>query len=281
MDDLSKHQLILLVLLITFVTSIATGIITTSLLNEAPVEVRQTINRVVEKTVETVVPEGDNEGKEKVVTVTETVVVSEEDRIVDSIKQNKESIVRIFGSSGQFIAIGIVSTKEGKIVAQLPLAFNTRSDYKAVFEDGAELPLSFKESEGGLGYFEVNWDEEGVEKKDLAVAKLSKGVLQLGQTVARITGSQNSRVLVERVAEVIDGENGNIEKLKITGSQGFLVEGEILVNLSGEIVGVYSSQEAGYIPIKSVAEKYSFLSVKEPESDNSSVDNTASAIQAN
>ena len=43
-DDLNKNQIILLTLLISFVTSIATGIITTSLLQEAPVEVTRNIN---------------------------------------------------------------------------------------------------------------------------------------------------------------------------------------------------------------------------------------------
>lgn len=52
--DLNKPQLILLTLLITFVVSIATGIVTVSLMNQMPKSATQTINNVIQRTIEKV-----------------------------------------------------------------------------------------------------------------------------------------------------------------------------------------------------------------------------------
>ena len=57
MNDLNNAQLILLVLFVSFVVSIATGITTVTLLEEAPLSIVQPINRIVRETVRVVVPE--------------------------------------------------------------------------------------------------------------------------------------------------------------------------------------------------------------------------------
>src|SRR4051812_13998627 len=57
MEDLTKQQVVLLTLLVSFVTSMATGIITVSLMDQAPAGVTQIINRVVEHTIERVASE--------------------------------------------------------------------------------------------------------------------------------------------------------------------------------------------------------------------------------
>src|SRR3989344_4530765 len=54
--DLNKAQLILLAVLLSFVTSIATGITTVTLMQQAPASVTVPVTRIVRETVEKVVP---------------------------------------------------------------------------------------------------------------------------------------------------------------------------------------------------------------------------------
>lgn len=98
MEELTKHQLILLALLVSFVTSIATGIVTVSLMDQAPAGVTQTVNRIVERTVERVVPSQPETGSQQASVITKeiTVVVDEDDLVTDSIALVSESILPIY-----------------------------------------------------------------------------------------------------------------------------------------------------------------------------------------
>ena len=82
-EHLSKSQIVLLTLLVSFVTSIATGIVTVSLMDQAPPAIAQTVNRIVERTVEKAVPLG--QAASTVVTTEKTVVVKESDLIVQAV----------------------------------------------------------------------------------------------------------------------------------------------------------------------------------------------------
>ena len=54
--DLNKAQLVMLLILLSFVVSIATSIISVSLMQEAPVSISAPINRVIQETVQKIVP---------------------------------------------------------------------------------------------------------------------------------------------------------------------------------------------------------------------------------
>jgi len=119
-EDLNKTQIILLVLLVSFITSIATGIVTVTLLDQAPPGVTQTINRVVEKTVQVITP---TETREREI-VRETVVIKEEDLIVQAVKKNSTNVVRIGLEKSQgFRLIGIGDESIPDIFKPLGTAF--------------------------------------------------------------------------------------------------------------------------------------------------------------
>ena len=55
-QDLNKSQLILLAVLLSFITSIATGITTVTLMQQAPASVTVPVTRIIRETVEKIVP---------------------------------------------------------------------------------------------------------------------------------------------------------------------------------------------------------------------------------
>ena len=84
MESLTKTQIVLLVLLVSFVTSLATGIVTVTLVNQAPQPITHTINKVVEKLVAKEVPV-----KEK------PVIFSNEENLVKIIKEASLAVVSV------------------------------------------------------------------------------------------------------------------------------------------------------------------------------------------
>src|ERR1035437_463424 len=118
MENLTKQQIILLTLLVSFVTSIATGIVTVALMNQAPVGVVQTINRVIEKTIQTVTAPS----KEIQTVVKETVTVNTDDQIVSAVASTSKSVIRIYRTNTDpssasnamiFVGLGAVVSDDG------------------------------------------------------------------------------------------------------------------------------------------------------------------------
>jgi len=97
--ELNKTQLILLSLLITFVVSIATGIVTVSLMQKAPKSVPQTINNVIQRTIEKVttvqVPSADSSKEENVTDDKKSTSLVADGNVMVSIYSADEKVVPI------------------------------------------------------------------------------------------------------------------------------------------------------------------------------------------
>ncbi|MBI3634387.1 MAG: trypsin-like peptidase domain-containing protein [Candidatus Yonathbacteria bacterium] len=113
MEHLSKAQIVLLALFVSFVSAMATGVVVVTLMQQAPEPVLQTINNVVERTIEKVVP-----------TVVEKpgkiVVVKDEDLMVSAIERNSKSVVafNVSKEDGEILSVGVgvIVSPDGLIV---------------------------------------------------------------------------------------------------------------------------------------------------------------------
>lgn len=240
MEDLNKNQLILLTLLVSFVTSIATGIITTSLLQEAPPGVTQVINRVVEKTIEKVGEDG------KVQTVKEvTVVVKEEDQVINSISKNTKSIVRIKDNAlvdgvTPFYGAGFLVTKEGLVVSARRDILNPNSTYTATFADGSSFSMTVVgiDEPNKLAFFKIAKDPKLSIQADPVT--IGTAQTQLGQSIVALDGQEKNTVSIGRVTGLpqTQSEPKDIIAIETDISSQATVLGMPLINLSGEIVGI-------------------------------------------
>lgn len=236
MEDLNKQQLILLTLLVSFVTSIATGIITFSLLQEAPVAVTQNINRVVERTIEKVV---EDEKGEKVKEI--TTVVSEEDSILNSIEQNLKSLARIKSISPDgtevFTGISLVVSDSGMMVADERSVGDT--NHSVVFDDGAVYRVSkvFKDPNSNFVFLKLNKPSTDTYVFH-PVSFANNTSLRLGQSVISISGREKNYISVGRVSSI---QRTTDSKTKSINTDIRLLRsnpGSPILNLKGELIGV-------------------------------------------
>lgn len=244
MEDLNKHQIILLCLLLSFVTSIGTGVITFSLLSEAPTTVTQTINRVVEKTIERVVPV-ENQANVSQVTVKETIVVKEEDLIIDAVQQNISKVVRINGVrslevESAFYGIGTIIKNDGTVVVPSGV-LEEGVLYSAQFENGKIVPVSsYQISQSGhLAFLKLNTDIKDLTFSSVVFAD-SKS-LKLGQSVVVLGGEKTNAVTISRVSSFgksVSTTTDQFATIEIDVVPKDSAPGEALFNLDGEYVGI-------------------------------------------
>jgi hypothetical protein len=197
-EKLNKSQIVLLTLLVSFVTSIATGIVTVSLMEQAPTAITQTVNRVVERTIEKVA-EGQVAGA-AVQTVTETVVIRESDLISEAVAAAEPSLVRLFASTRDaqgmtvenFVGIAIVISDKGELVADVG---TPDGPLKGVRNDGTTVPLAVVTRQDGQKVVHMQAPLE-LEGKPLGwiPAKFIATLPTPGQAVVTVGGAQSTRL---------------------------------------------------------------------------------------
>ncbi len=278
MENLTKQQIVLLTLLVSFVTSIATGIVTVSLMDQAPKSMTQTINRVVERTVEKVVPVASN-ASVATTNTKETVVVKVDDMVTSAVEKNKSKLLRIIRIRNEygvekekFGGLAVAVTKKGLIVADSAILSKELDVFGSVIpeiyiligEDGKRhqvVPVG-TDATNSVAFFEVR-DSEGRPDASVIlnpVILADSDSLKLGQTVIAIGGGEEDSVSTGIISTLVQKIDKNFAGAYSTVKTNIIfndaVSGTILLNLSGEVVGMMInkySNRSSYLPSKIIS----------------------------
>lgn len=240
--ELNKTQLILLAVLLSFVTSIATGITTVTLMQQAPASFTAPVNRVIQQTIEKI---QQVEGK----TTVQTIVIKEEDLVVDAIAKNKSAVFSITKEAqdleGKTIEVGAgrgfaVST-DGIVVADA--TFVPDKGIYFVKNDSGKFKADFISTDkAGFSFLVIGAPLDEKNKIDFTVPAFGDlDKMKVGQKVL-VFGNSISSSIFE------GNKNVDINVTKINA-------GGLVLNLDGEALGIaIFGDTADFVPIKTISD---------------------------
>lgn len=238
-ERLTKVQIVLLTLLVSFVTSIATGIVTVSLMDQAPPSVEQTVNRIIERTVQTVTP-----GQSAAVGVTQekTVVVKESDLISQAVAKMTPSVARLYTSSVDsptFLGLGLVLDASGTIVTDTDV-LGDNADAVVVLSSGARIRSFVSARDASTGVARLKSATTTVDGKAPSwnPVSISREHAGLGDTVILLTGNTIARIESGIVTALIPASPSAPQVIDTDIAANSILGGSPLIDTGGNLVGV-------------------------------------------
>ena len=252
MEHLNKSQIVLLTLFVSFVASMATGIVVVTLMQQSPEPVTQTLTRVVERTIEKITP-GPSVVVEK---PGKTVVVKDEDLMVAAIERNIKSTVALRTTIGEG---GVLPAGVGTIVSSDGLVITDNWNlglgdlYTTINGVQYTLEVISKDKANSLGIGRLVPVSATSTPSFTAVALGNTDTLKLGQTAIVIGGRDGKTITTGLISTldtrtVIDKET-KVET-KVLNNVGVSTRfaatsnGAPIISLSGEVVGFLSIDES-------------------------------------
>lgn len=241
-QGLNKSQLILLAVLLSFITSIATGITTVTLMQQAPASFTMPVNRVIKQTIEKI---EQVEGK----TTIQTIVVKEEDLVVDALAKNKSAV---FAVSKQIVDLdglanetsigrGFAVSADGLIVIDNSFAADKGLYY--VKNDSGKFMADFVSTDkAGFSFLKIGAPLDEKNKATFTVPAFGD--------LDKMKTGQKVLVLGNAISSFIFEENKNINTNVTKSNSGGLV-----LNLDGEALGMaLYSDVTSFVPIKTISD---------------------------
>ena len=250
--------MILLMMFVSFVVSIATGIITVAMLQVAPETLTQTVNRVVEHTIERVVtgtttPEKSTPASTITNVTKETVYAKEDDLVITAVEKNQPRVVQIYGGSSASstapLTIGFVVSRDGLIATEPKSLLGegvARENYTVMIGDKsyAAAPVPGQESTSLPVYFLKITKLASTDTLDSVTYGRTENP-KLAQTVVVLGGGDGTGIFKTTLSKLRFSKTNStttpvqylvgIETLPHIPDQN---AGGLVVNLDGQVVGI-------------------------------------------
>ncbi|MFA6158251.1 MAG: serine protease [Candidatus Paceibacterota bacterium] len=247
MEHLTRQQIVLLALLVSFVSSIASSIVTVSLTDQGQPTATQTISRVVERTIEKVSPTIATSAAR------ETVIVKDDQAVTDAIARVSRSIVRIFvsnqGVPGAFVGLGVIVSPTGRIVTSSGVLGEAPLVAKLSGGNVVSLVFVSRDAARGLSLFQADQSANPLDARAYsAVAFADSGAVKLGQAVVAVGGVADPVAATGIVSSIRGAGDGMTLKTSPLGED--FDSSAVLANLLGEVVGIQndSPSDKAFIP---------------------------------
>jgi hypothetical protein len=237
-EELSKQQLLLLMILVNFVVSIATGVLTVSLLDQAPASITQTVNRIVDHTVETVSTPIQIIGPKSPST---PAAPTTEQLLTSAVSADAARSVLVYhgATTTSAIAFGVYLPKSRAVatatVKGLPL------EATIAFADGTSVAASVSRQNDTVTIY--GFADTAVLPDAPAAALPAASTLKQGQTVVALT----------KDSDAITGIISRVDELGIHTSLPQVPAGAGVVSLSGAVIGMGNGVLGTLIPADAIS----------------------------
>lgn len=224
-EDLTKTQLLMLTVLVNFVVSIATGVLVISMLDQSSAPVTQTVQQIVDHTIETISTPIQIANPSKPT----PAQPSQEQQLTAAVSADVARTVLIYhgATSTAPIATGVYLPKSRAVATAT--GSNLMKEVTIVFQNGSSADASLSKQGSGVtiyGFSDTAALPDGPAANPVAAANLKQG-----QTIIALTK--------EKAA--VTGIISKVDATGITASITGIPAGAAAVDLSGNIIGIASA----------------------------------------
>ncbi|KND49476.1 MAG: hypothetical protein AB203_00120 [Parcubacteria bacterium C7867-008] len=224
-EDLTKTQLLLLTILVNFILSIATGVLVISMLDQSPAPITQTVQQIVDHTIETI---STPISSPIVITKPSPTTPTQEQQLTAAVAADNARTVLIYknSTSTPALAYGVYLPKSRAVAtsASAPLP----KEALIAFADGSTVEASL--SKQGTGITIYGFADAAILPTAPAANPVAAADLKQGQTIVALTK--------DRAA--IIGIISKVDATGITTNLAGVPAGAGVVDLSGNVIGIGS-----------------------------------------